>query len=221
MQSAFPEIAREFERVSGHRLAMTYGTIGAIRQRVLAGEDADVVIGSAVSMPDLVRSGKIAAGSELTLCRTGIGMVVPSGTPTLRISSVDDFTRAVLDARVVIYADPVRGGAAGVHVGSVLERLGITPRLKSQISLAAGGDVTEVTLAQGPGALGLTQISEIVAKPGADFVAPLPDEIQNYTVFVAGTPPWGPRQDAVNAFLAFMMGPTARAAMQARGMRVD
>ena len=94
-------------------------------------------------------------------------MVVPSGTPALRVSSVDDFTRAVLDARVVIYADPVRGGAAGVHVGSVFERLGIGPRLKSQITLAAGGDVTEVTLAQGAGALGLTQISEIVARPPA------------------------------------------------------
>src|SRR5262249_26215981 len=72
LQSAFPEITREFEGDSGHTLRITYATIGAITQRVLEGEAADVVIGSTLSMPALIRSGKIDPGSQLTVSRTGI-----------------------------------------------------------------------------------------------------------------------------------------------------
>ena len=127
----------------------------------------------------------------------------------------------MLGARVVVYADPVRGGAAGVHVGTVFKKLGIADQLKSQITLAAGGDITEVTLSQGPGALGLTQISEIVGKAGAEFVGPLPQELQNETVFVAGTPAGASLTPAVAAFLAFLKSPAAAAAIKAKGMQVD
>src|SRR5437879_752764 len=59
MQTAFPEIARGFERASGHTLRVSYATIGGVTQRVSAGETPDVVIGSTLSMPGLVESGKI------------------------------------------------------------------------------------------------------------------------------------------------------------------
>src|SRR5262249_35818662 len=184
MQSVFKNIAGEFERTSGHKLVISYGTIGAIVERVQRGETADVVIGSSLSMPTLVKEGKIDGGILVTICTTGIGMGGPRAERVPPLGSADDFIRAVTSAKVVVYADPVRGGAAGIHIGRVLQRLGVADKLKSQITLAAGGDVTEVTLAQGSGALGMTQISEIVGKPGAAFVGPLPDALQNYTVFV-------------------------------------
>ena len=221
MQSVFKEIAGDFERTTGHKLIIAYGTIGGITQRVLGGETADVVIASTLSMPALVKEGKIDAGSQMTICTTGIGVVVPAGTPAPRITSIEELKRALLEAKVVVYADPVRGGAAGVHVAKVLQRLGIADRLKSQITLAAGGDITEVTLSQGTGALGLTQVSEIVGKPGAQFLGALPEEVQNYTVFVAGTPADPERSEAVTAFLAFLKSPTAIAAIKAKGMQPD
>jgi hypothetical protein len=133
----------------------------------------------------------------------------------------DAFKRAVLDAKVVVYADPIRGGAAGVHVARVLQKLGIADRLKSQITLAAGGDITEVTLAQGIGALGITQISEIVGKPGTVDLGPLPAELQNDTDFVAGIPAEAKPSEAVTQFIAFLKSPTVVAAIKAKGMRVD
>jgi molybdate transport system substrate-binding protein len=142
MQSVFKEVAGDFERASGHKLVIAYGTIGAIAQRVMGGETADVVIGSTLSMPDLVKGGRIEAGSQITICRSGIGLVVPSDTAKPAMASVEDFKRAVLAAKVVVYADPVRGGAAGVHIARVLQKLGIADRLQSQITLAAGGDIS-------------------------------------------------------------------------------
>src|SRR5262249_26387464 len=221
MQSVFKEVGGDFERTSGHKLTIAYGTIGGITQRLLGGETADVVIGSTLSMPALVEQGRIDAGSQVTICTTGIGAVVPSGDPTSGIGSVDDFKRALLAAKVVIYADPVRGGAAGVHVGRVLQKLAIADRLQAQITLAAGGDVTEVTLAQGSGALGMTQVSEIVGKAGAAFVGPLPGELQNYTVFVAGVPVGATPSQAARAFIDFLASPTAVAAIKASGMQIE
>jgi molybdate transport system substrate-binding protein len=221
MQSVFKNVAGEFERTAGHKLIISYGTIGAIVERVQGGETADVIIGSSLSMPALVKGGKIDDASLVTICTTGIGMVVPRLDPVPPLASREDFIRAVTGAKVVVYADPVRGGAAGVHIGRVLQRLGVADKLKSQITLAAGGDVTEVTIGQGSGALGMTQISEIVGKPAAGFVGPLPDDLQNYTVFVAGLPAGAAPSQAVRAFIAFLKGPAAGTAIKASGMNVD
>ena len=221
MQSLFKKIGGEFERSAGHKLAISYGTIGGIAQRVQGGETADLVIGSSLSMPVLVKEGKIDGASLVTICTSGIGMVVPRADPAPPLTSADDFIRAVTSAKVVVYSDPVRGGAAGIHIGRVLQRLGVADRLKSQITLAAGGDVTEVTLAQGSGALGMTQVSEIVGKSEAAFVGPLPDGLQNYTVFVAGVPAGAAPSPAVRAFLDFLASPTAIAAIKANGMQVE
>jgi molybdate transport system substrate-binding protein len=186
MQSVFKQLAGDDERTSGHRLIIDYATMGAINQRVLQGETADLVIGSTQSISSLVKEGRINAKSQLPICKVGIGIIVPSGSSKPAIASVDDFSRALIGARVVIYADPTRGGAVGIHVARVIERLGLVEQLKSKTMYGAGGDVTEVTLAQGAGALGMTQISEIVDKDGAEFVGPMPSELQNYTGVAPG-----------------------------------
>src|SRR5215472_15004413 len=68
MQSVFKNIVGEFERSSGHKVVISYGTIGAITQRVQDGESADLVIGSTLSMPGLVKDGKIDGASLVTIC---------------------------------------------------------------------------------------------------------------------------------------------------------
>jgi ABC-type molybdate transport system substrate-binding protein len=77
-----------------------------------------------------------------------------------------------------------------------------------------------VTLAQGDGALGMTQVSEIVGKAGTQFVR-LPDELQNYTGFVAGTPVGAKQGEAVAAFITFLKSPAAIATMKAKGMEAE
>jgi len=220
MQTVFKEILGDFERASGHKVIVAYSTMGAITNRVMRGEEIDLVISSPASISSLVRQGRIAAGSEVTVSRTGVGIVVPSGTPRLRIESIEDFKRALLAAKTVVYADPAGGGAAGIHFARVIGKLGMTEQLKPKTRFAAGGDVTEVTLAQGAGALGMTQVSEIVGKPGADFV-PIPDELQNFTGFTAAIPAGAKQSEAVTAFIRFLQSPAAVAVMKAKGMQAN
>jgi molybdate transport system substrate-binding protein len=221
MQSVFKDIAADFERTSGHKLNIAYATIGGITQRIQGGETADFVIGSSLNIPTLVKDGKIEGSSLTTICKTGIGLVVPLGDPIPHVASIEEFKQALLAARVLVYSDPVRGGAAGVHIARVLQQLGIAEQLKSQTTLGAGGDVTEVTIAQGKGALGITQNSEIVGKTTAQYVGPIPRELQNDTVFVGGIPANLTSSDAVTAFVKFLRSPTALATIEAKGMQVE
>lgn len=219
MGPVLKEIAGEFERASGHKLMMEFATAGAIAKRVVGGEAADVVIVTAPQMAGLVKEGKVQAGSATPVAKSGVGIAVKSGSPRPRVASVDDFKKALFAAKTVVYADPAGGGAAGIHVAGMLQRLGIAEQLKPKIRLATGGNISEVTLAQGDGALGMTQISEIVGKPGVELVGPLPEEVQLYTTFTAGTAAGAKQAGAANAFIKFLKGPAAAAVIKAKGMQ--
>jgi molybdate transport system substrate-binding protein len=132
MQSVFKDIRDEFQRKSGYRLVLHYGTIGAVNEWASGGEEADLVISSSQSMPSLVYQGKIQAGSQTAICQTGIGVVVATGIE-LDVTSVEDFKRALLAAKAIVYADPARGGAAGIHVAKVIEQLGLTEQLRPKL----------------------------------------------------------------------------------------
>jgi molybdate transport system substrate-binding protein len=217
MQSVFKDIRDEFQRTTGYRLVPHYGTIGAVNEWTMGGEEADLIVSSSQSMPSLVYQGKIQAGSQTAICQTGVGVVVAEGIE-LSVNSVEDFKRALLAARAVVYADPARGGAAGIHVAKVIGQLGLTEQIKPKLRLAVGGDITEVTLSLGPTALGITQISEIVDKPQAQLAGPLPEELQNYTVFVAGVPANALQSEGATALLKFLRSPKAIAVIRAKGM---
>jgi molybdate transport system substrate-binding protein len=200
---------------------LQYATMGAITERIRNGEPADLVISSRQSVATLLNEQRIEAGSQTAISKVGVGLVVASGSPVPVIATVEDFRGALAAAKTIVYADPNRGGAAGIHIARVIAKLGLAEQLSAKTVLAAGGDVTEVTLSKGEGALGITQISEIVGKPGAVFAGPLPRELQNYTIFASGRPVGAQHPEIADALLRFLKSPSALAAMKAKGMEVD
>ena len=54
---------------------------------MLAGETADLIIGSTQSMEGLALEGKIDPGTRVTFARVGVGVVVPTGSPKVSIGS--------------------------------------------------------------------------------------------------------------------------------------
>jgi molybdate transport system substrate-binding protein len=221
MRSVLTEVVPEFERSSGHRLLIDYDTMGRIDRRVAAGESPDFVIGSGQSVAALVERLRIEPSSQLILARTGVGLAVPAGAPLPPIKSVEDFKRALLDAKRVVYARPEGGGAAGIHVAKVIGDLGLNDAVAAKTRFGAGGDVAELVAAAGPGTLGLTQISEIVGKSYVQYVGPLPDSLQNYTVFAAGRPVGKESSAALQEFIAFLRTPRVIKAMKTNGMDVE
>src|SRR4051812_32229272 len=77
IQEVFKEIIGDFERTSGHRVIIHYGTMGAITDWVKGGEEADLVISSLQSISSLVKQGKLDADSQAAIAKVGVGIVVP------------------------------------------------------------------------------------------------------------------------------------------------
>jgi uncharacterized protein YjiS (DUF1127 family) len=94
IQEVFKQTIGDFERSSGHKVIIHYGTMGAITEWMRGGEAADLVISSLQSISALVKDGKIEPASQATIAKVGVGMLVPSGNPVPTVASVEDPRRA-------------------------------------------------------------------------------------------------------------------------------
>jgi molybdate transport system substrate-binding protein len=220
MQPVLKEIADDFERLSGHRVRIRYAPL-EVFTRTLPDETVDLVISSREFMSDLARQGRIRSDVQLTICKIGIAVVVPLAAAKPAVASVEDFKRTLLDARIVLYADPAGGGAVSVYIARVIEQLGISDRIRARTKFGPAGQIANMTVAEGNGAIGITQISEIVGKGGAAFAAPLPEELQSYMFVSAAFHRHAPESDAASAFLAFLASVKAVPVIKANGMAVD
>src|SRR5919108_2206594 len=99
MQSVLEDLGPQFERATGHTLALAFATGGATVKRVQGGEAADVVITLRPGIDTLVKDGKAPAGTVTVLARAGIVVIVRQGAPKPDISSPDALKRALLAAK--------------------------------------------------------------------------------------------------------------------------
>jgi molybdate transport system substrate-binding protein len=216
-KSVLTPMAAEFEKQTGHKVHLTFRTVGQNLKAVEGGEVFDVAVLTPQAIDDLAKSGKIVPGSRADLAKTGVGVVVKEGAPKPDISSVDAFKRTLLAAKSVAYIDPAAGGSSGIYVGKLLERLGIAKEVNAKAKLIPGGAVAE-HIAKGEAEVGVHQISEILHVQGATLVGPLPAEIQNYTVYSAGVGAAAKEAEAAKALVRFLAGPGAAPIIKSKGM---
>jgi molybdate transport system substrate-binding protein len=207
----------EFEKLSGHKVTIGYGTAGAVTGRVQKGEGADVVISAAPLIDQLQAQGKVVAGSRVIIAKVGVGAFVRKGAAKPDISSADTFKRSMLAAKSIAYPDPAGGGASGIYVASLLERLGIAAEMKPKTKLLPPTEVLYASVASGDVEIGFNQISEILAQPTVELAGPLPSEIQNYTQFAPGIVSGSSQIDAGRALVTFLSSPAAQTVLKAKG----
>src|ERR1044071_7871151 len=135
LHPAIDALIPDFEKSSGHKVTVDYGTAGAIADRVQKGEAADIVTSSVPMIDRLQSQGKVVAGDRVIIAKVGVGAFVRKGAVKPDISSADAFKRAMLAARSIAYPDPAGGGASGIYVASLLERLGIAGEMKPKTKL--------------------------------------------------------------------------------------
>src|SRR5829696_1695699 len=206
----------DFEKSSGHKVTVAYGTAGAVADRVQKGEAADIVISSVPMIDRLQSQGKVVAGERVIMAKVGVGAFVRKGAAKPDISSVDAFKRSMLAARSIAYPDPAGGGASGIYVASLLEQLGIAADMKPKTKLSTL-ETLYGNVASGEVEIGFNQISEILAQPTVELAGPLPPEIQNYTQFLPGIITGSSQADAARALVAFLYSPLAKTILKAKG----
>jgi molybdate transport system substrate-binding protein len=211
------QLAPAFERDTGHKLSIDNDTAGALARRIAAGEAFDLVVLPPAALQPLAERGQIKPASIRPLAKVGIGLAVKQGAPRPPLGNLADFKAALLAARAVAYIDPAAGGSSGIYLSGLFEQLGIATQIRDKAVLVPGGLVAK-RLVSGEADLALHQISEILAVPGAELVGPLPDEIQNWTVYAGALASTGREPAAAQALLDLLRGPAATELLRAKGM---
>src|SRR3954468_18919290 len=217
LHPAIDVLIPDFEKSSGHKVTVAYGNAGAIADRFQKGEAADLMINAAPLMDQLRAQGKVVAGDRIIIAKVGVGAFVRKGTAKPDISSADGFKRSMLAARSIIYPDPAGGGASGIYMASLLERLGIAEEMKPKTTLSPSANVLYASVASGDVEIGFNQISEVLAQPTVEFAGPLPSAIQNYTEFAPGVVAGSNQPDAARMLVIFLTSPAAQTVLKAKG----
>jgi molybdate transport system substrate-binding protein len=219
---AFRQVATtlipQYEAASGNRVVVESDTAGGIIHRIETGAPFDLVVLTSQAVGDLVTEGKLVSDSSTDLAKVGVGVAVKAGAPRPDFGNAAAFRHMLLKAKSIAYIDPKAGGSSGIYLAGLIDRMGLTKKLRRKTVLVNGGLVAD-KVASGEAQIGLQQISELQAVQGVDMIGPLPRELQSYTVYGAGINVKAAEPEAAHALLALFSGPAAAPVLQARGMQ--
>ena len=217
-RSAYAELIPGFEKATGHKVLTTSGgSMGSapttIPNRMKRGEIYDVVIMAGDGLYDLTRNGNIMADSRTELARSTIGVAVRMGATKPDISTPDAVKHALLSAKSVAFSS----GASGVYLLGLFERMGIAAEMKAKSKQVSGEPVAAV-VARGEAEIGFQQVSEILPVKGVDYVGPLPNAIQEVTIFAAGITFDALQPQAARALVRYLAAPENAETIRKTGM---
>jgi molybdate transport system substrate-binding protein len=218
VQSMVTALGDEFARANGHKLDLNFATVGALRERLGAGETTDLAILSESAVAALSKTGLFVASSIKNLGRTRTGVCVREGAAKPDISTPESFKRALLNAKVVSYTDPKGGGSSGMFFASLLDRLGIAGEVNKTAVLKKRGYEVAQAVADGEADIGSSFISELLTVKGAAVVGPLPAELDNPNTYTGAVMAVSAQREAAAALLAALSDPASRPRWTAAGL---
>jgi molybdate transport system substrate-binding protein len=191
-----------------------------MRERISAGEIADVVITSRSAVDDLAGHDLVTADSIRDVAHISIRLFVRAGAPKPDIGSVEALKRTLLTSESLAFTDPARGALAGRAFADALNRLGIADQLKFKSKLIQGlGSEVVTAVASGAAAIGAAPANDLTPLPGGiDVLGPLPKELGIDIVISAGLLANMRTRDAASGFIRFLASPAAAPAITAHGM---
>ena len=216
VQSVALETGAQFERDSGHRLKIAFGTVGALQGRIIASEAAEVAILSAPSVAELDRRSLIAAEPRTVIGTVGSGIAMKAGAPRPKIGTPEELRETLLAARSISYGDPGCGATSGINFAGILDRMSIADAMRPKTVLVPFGIEAIERVAKGESEFAVSQASEILSTPGVELAGPLPATLQSSTTYAATVLAARP-SDAATAYVRFLASPAVIARFRALG----
>ena len=215
------DLGPKFERATGHKLAITFTTLGDAVKRVQDGETADVAVIPRQGIDRFVKDGKAAADNVSVIARSSIGVAVRKGAPKPDISSPEALKRTLLAASSITYPNPAHGAASGIHFAKMLDRLGIANEMKSKTIFLPKAGPVGILVANGEAEIAVHQLQELIPVAGIEIVGPLPGDLQDTLVFAVAI--MGGTKDiaASKTLVDFLRTPESARIIKAKGMEPD
>jgi molybdate transport system substrate-binding protein len=196
-------LSAQFKADTGADVDGTFGAVGAMRDRLVGGASADMLILTSALIAELTKAGHVVAGSAADLGTITTGVAVRGDSDALR---------AALRAADGIYFPDPKLATAGIHFAKVLERLGIANEVAPRLRTFPNGQTAMAALAavEGGRPIGCTQITEILNTKGVTLVGDLPAEFALATVYTVGICAKAQSPELARRFAALLTGQGSR-----------
>lgn len=216
VEEAVARLALEYQRTTGQQISAGFGTGPEIEKKLSSGAAPDVLIAPAAVIARAVTAGRVVPDTQTVVARVGVGVTVRRGAARPDVSTVAALKDALLRADSVVYNQ----ASTGQYLETLFARLGITEQIKSKTSrYANAAQVLEHVIGGTGNEIGFGPVTEIKSfePKGVVLVAPLPDDVQNYTTYIAAVTTTARAREAAIDFVRFLTSAPARQAFVASG----
>jgi molybdate transport system substrate-binding protein len=174
-----------------------------VTQRIAAGEAVDLVVLSDDAIEKLQAGGHVARDGRMPLMSSGIAVAVKTGAASPTISNEAAVKAAVLGSASISYST----GPSGRYLESLFTRWGILESIRERVVVPPPGTPVAELVASGEADLGFQQLSEMLNAPGIRVLGPLPDDIQQETIFSGAVTSVSTMKESARDLLRFLASP--------------
>lgn len=207
-QGLVQQLRGNFYNETGRAIEGSFGAVGAMRDKLLAGEPCDVLILTQALIEELTIAGRVQPGSARALGVVRTGVAVKAGEAQPKVDSPEALKATLLAAQGIYFPDPVRA-TAGIHFMGVLKRLGLDQQLAPVLRPHPNGmaAMQAMAAAGGPGLIGCTQVTEILNTPGVQLAALLPKAFELATVYTVAVASKAEQPQAARMLIDMLLAP--------------
>lgn len=211
---ALTKVADLYRQETRTQVELTLAPSPVVKQKIEAGESADVVLVQPEFAGELAKSGKVSTEDRPTIGRVGIGLAARGDSPDRDISTPGKLKQTLLGADTISF-NKVQSGN---YFATVLERLGIAGSLKTKIVRTAPLAIFEPVLKGHGNDIAAGTIPLIATTPGIKYLGPLPGDLQDYLTYTAAPLTGTQRREAAASFVRFLTSAKAKATLAANGV---
>jgi molybdate transport system substrate-binding protein len=215
LKASMEDLQKTCEASVGHPLDIRYNSTSSVKKSIEAGERFDVTMITTEAIDDLMKQGKLAGDTKMSIGRSELGIGIKSGAPKPDIKTADGLNKALREAKSITYP---QDGASRGYIEKMFERLGIAADVKPKIILAPGSGPATQSVADGKAGFVITLFSEILPIKGVEVLGPLPGEFQSDIKFSAATSTAVSDKQAAKAVITCVTGSKATPVLKAKGI---
>src|SRR5205814_9932691 len=117
-------LADAFQRDAGVEIAATFGAVGAIKQKLDAGDGCDAIVLTQRMIDELADENRVLVETVAPLGAVHTCIAVRDGDPLPNIDSAASLRTAIIGTNAIFLPD-IERATAGAHLANILQKPGI------------------------------------------------------------------------------------------------
>ncbi len=219
LKDALDDVAAQYQRASGKRVAISYAASSALARQIEAGAPADAFISADLDWMDyLAQRNLIRADTRTNLLGNRLVLVTPaSNAASVTIEPGFPLARLIGDGRLAM-ADTA-AVPAGRYGKAALEALGVWPSVASRLAQAENVRAALLLVSRGEAPLGIVYQTDAAADRAVRIAGVFPESTHPPIIYPVALTAASANPDAP-AWLAHLRAADARSAFERQGFTV-